>query len=594
MVTHPAARAAVALEKSDRRRLKALIAVVLVMAAGEAARLLQLQVFESSRYKDLATAQRYRVAELSTPRGDILDRNGKPLAVSVTARTVVANPSAIADKERTALELSRLLELPYDEVLGRISGDSKFAYVARKVDDSKAELVEVAQIPGVVLVEETRRRYPAGSLAASVLGFVGTDNQGLEGLELGAEDLLAGRPGTFAVEKDPEGRPIPQAEYHFEPPVPGADLVLTIDSDIQYKAEVLLAQAVDRYGAKGGSILVMEVGTGEILAMANSPTFDPNEFWKAETEARKNRLTADVFEPGSTNKLITAAAAIEEGVISRDERIGVPNRYRIADAEFKDAEDHPPVSWTLRDIVVHSSNIGTIKVAQRLGPDKLDAYLRAFGYGSPTGVPIPGEARGILLPVDRWWATSIGTVPIGQGIAVTGLQLAQVYATIANDGVRVQPRLVRGRVLDRHAMTVEELAPTAQPVRVVSPDTARELREILGGVVAEGTGKRATVPGHQVAGKTGTARKPSEAGGYLDKYVASFIGFAPVKQPRFVVAVILDEPTPYYGGLSAAPVFSEMMGFVLRQRNVSPSGDQREFARGSRTTTLEDATQVSR
>ncbi len=594
VVTHPAARTAVALEKSDRRRLKALLALAFLMAAGEAARLVQLQVLETSRYKDLATAQRFRVAELSTPRGDILDRNGKPLAVSVAARTVVANPSAIADKERTALELSRLLELPYEEVLSRISGDSKFAYVARKVDDSKAELVEAAQIPGVVLVEETRRRYPGGSLAASVLGFVGTDNQGLEGLELGAEDLLAGRPGTFAVEQDPQGRPIPQAEYHFEPPVPGADLVLTIDSDIQYKAETLLAQAVDRYGAKGGSVLVMEVGTGEILAMANSPTFDPNEFWKSETAARKNRLTADVFEPGSTNKVITAAAAIEEGVVSRDERIGVPNRYRIADAEFKDAEDHPPVSWTLRDIVVHSSNIGTIKVAQRLGPEKLDAYLRAFGYGSPTGVPIPGEARGILLPVDKWWATSIGTVPIGQGIAVTGLQLAQVYATIANDGVRVQPRLVRGRVLVRHAMTVEELAPTAQPVRVVSPDTARELREILAGVVAEGTGKKAAVPGHQVAGKTGTARKPSEAGGYLDKYVASFIGFAPVKQPRFVVAVILDEPTPYYGGLSAAPVFSDMMGFVLRQRNVSPSGDQREFARGSRTTTLEDTTQVSR
>jgi cell division protein FtsI/penicillin-binding protein 2 len=586
---HPALRALEKIDKSDRRRLKALLAVILVMAAAEIARLVQLQGLEGGRFRNLATQQRYRVAQLSTPRGDIVDRNGKPLAISVPAKTVVANPSAIADKEKVALELSRILGAPYQEVLERISGDGKFVYVARKIDESTADRVAASRLEGITLVEEPTRRYPGGSLAAPVLGFVGTDNLGLEGLELGVQELLAGRPGSFAVEQDPQGRPIPQAEYHFEPPVPGSDVMITIDSEVQYRAEALLGAAVERYKAKGGSILVMEVGTGDILAMANLPTFDPNEFWKSQPEGRRNRLAADVFEPGSTNKVITAAAALEEHAVGQDERIGIPNRYRIADAEFKDAEDHPPVSWTVRDIVVHSSNIGTIKVAQRLGPEKLDKYLRAFGYGRPTGIPVPGEAQGILLPVEKWWSTSIGTVPIGQGIAVTGLQLAQVYATVANDGIRVTPRLVKGKVVDRKNMTVEELAPTASPVRVISPETAQQLREILAGVVAEGTGKRAAVVGHQVAGKTGTARKPSETGGYLDQYVASFVGFAPVDEPRFVVAVILDEPVPYYGGLSSAPVFSEIMGFVLKHYNVAPSGDQKAFARGSSTSSLEDS-----
>ena len=593
VVEHPALSAAKAADKAGRRRIGGLLAVILLVAASEVARLVQLQGIQGARFKELATAQRFRVAQLSTPRGDILDCNGKSLAISVKAMTVVANPSAIADKEKVASTLSGILELPFHEVLARISGDSKFAYVARKIDYSRAEKIRAASLDGITLVEESTRRYPGGSLAASVLGFVGTDNQGLEGLEKGAEQLLAGIPGSFAVEQDPQGRPIPQAEYHFEPPVAGSDVMLTIDSDVQYRAESFLASAVERYKAKGGSILVMEADPGEILAMANLPTFDPNEFWKADGWSRRNRLTADVFEPGSTNKVITAAAALEEHAISLDEKIGVPNRYRIADAEFKDAEEHPPVSWTVRDIVVHSSNIGTIKIAQRLGAQTLDKYLRAFGYGTPTGLPIPGEAKGIVLPADKWWATSIGTIPIGQGIAVTGVQLAQVYATIANDGVRVSPRLLKARVIDPEGMKVEELAPTTASVRVVSPETAKELREILAGVVAEGTGKRAAVAGYQVAGKTGTARKPSESGGYLDRYVASFIGFAPVERPKFVVAVVLDEPVPYYGGLSAAPVFSDVMGFVLRHYDIPPSGDQSAFAKGSRTETLEDSVTAS-
>lgn len=589
VLLHPAAAEALRIERQDRRRLGALLVVVALLAVTEGLRLVQLQVLGHDKYVEIARSQRLRVTSVATPRGDFLDRAGKPLAISVPSGTVVANPQSIADKPEVARRLAEALALPYDLVLERISSDAKFAYVARQIDESVAQNVERLGIPGITVVEETRRFYPGRSLAANLLGFVGTDNQGLDGLEVGLEELVAGKPGVFEVEQDPLGRPIPQAEYRFEPPYPGADVVLTIDSEIQYRAEKFLAEAVEAYRAKGGSILVLEVGTGEILAMANVPTFDPNEFWKASPETRRNRLAVDVFEPGSTNKVITAAAALEEGKATLDERIGVPNRYRIADAVFKDAEDHPPLSWTVRDIVVHSSNIGTIRIAQRLGPQTLDRYLRAFGYGERAGIGIPGEASGILLPPDKWWSTSIGTIPIGQGIAVTGVQLAQVYATIANGGVRVPLKIVRGIVRDRSNPRLEEVQSQARPVRVVSNQTADAVADMLGGVVAEGTGKRAAVPGHQVAGKTGTARKPSESGGYVDKYVASFVGFAPLKHPRFVVAVVLDEPTPYYGGLSAAPLFSRIMGFVLAHEGVPPSGDQREFAKGSGPSSLEDA-----
>lgn len=552
--------------------------MVFVLVLGtEVVRLVQLQGLSSSKYRSLAQNQRLRSEKLSTPRGDILDRDGRPLAVSVARKTVIADPTMIDDPQAVANLLAGALKIDSRDLLPKLVGDRRFSYVARQIEDDAAARVSELKLKGITMVSEAKRYYPGGTFAANLLGFVGTDNEGLAGVEQQSQQTLAGVPGAFLVEQDPEGRPIPQAEYSYEPPVPGRDVFLTIDSEIQYQAERILADAVAQYKAKGGAILVMDAKSGEILAAANNPTFDPNEYWKSDPQARKNRIATDAYEPGSTNKVITAAGALEENVVNLDEKIGIPNRYKVADGEFKDAEDHPAVAWNLRNIIVHSSNIGAIKVAQRLGSQREDKYLRAFGYGKPTGSGFPGESPGLILPVDKWSGTSIATIPIGQGIAVTGIQLAQVYSTVANDGLWVTPKLVAGPKSETGALDAD---PATVGRRVISPQTAQTLREMLGGVVAEGTGREAAVPGHQVGGKTGTARKPSENGGYTDAYVGSFVGFAPVESPRVVAAVILDEPTPYFGGLSAAPTFSKLMTFVLHHLNVPPSGNQADLAQG--------------
>lgn len=585
---HPAGARRAERQALERRRIGIIFLVFVIGLGLEAVRLVQLQGISGGHYKQLAQNQRLKSQKLSTPRGDLLDRDGRPLAISVQRKTVVADPAMISDPEKTANLLSGALRTDPRDIYPKLVGDGRFSYVARRLDDELAAKVAALGLKGITLVDEPKRHYPGGTFAANLLGFVGTDNEGLAGIEQQAQQILAGTPGAFVVEQDPAGRPIPQAEQRYEPPIPGRDVFLTIDSEIQYRAEKVLADAVVQYKAKGGAIIVIDVKTGEILAAANNPTFDPNQYWIADAEARKNRIATDAFEPGSTNKVITAAAAIEERAIDLNERIGIPNRYRVADAEFKDAEDHPAVAWNLRDIIVHSSNIGTIKIAQRLGPETVDRYMRAFGFGQKTESGFPGESAGLLLPVDKWWGTSIATVPIGQGIAVTGLQMTQVFATIANDGVYVAPRLVAG-YRGPDGEKVEEGAPLGR--RVTSAETAATLRQMLAGVVAEGTGRNAQVAGHQVAGKTGTARKPSESGGYADSYVASFIGFAPVEKPRVAVAVILDEPTPYFGGQSAAPAWSRLVSFVLPHLQVPPSGEQKVFGeRQPRAVVAEDTT----
>ncbi|RIK10823.1 MAG: hypothetical protein DCC49_02550 [Acidobacteria bacterium] len=585
---HPAGRQHGNRRALERRRIGIIFMVFVIGLGLEVVRLVQLQGLSGGHYRELAQNQRLRSEKLSTPRGDVLDRDGRPLAISVQRKTIVADPSLITDPETTANLLSGALRVDPREVLPKVSGKGRFSYVVRRIDDEQAAKVAALDLKGIMLVDEAKRHYPGGQFASNLLGFVGTDNEGLAGIEQQAQQTLAGTPGAFVVEQDPAGRPIPQAEQRYEPPIPGRDVYLTIDSEIQYRAEKILAEAVDQYKAKGGAIIVIDVKTGEILAAANNPTFDPNRYWDADPEARKNRIATDAFEPGSTNKVITAAAALEERAVSLDEKIGIPNRYKVADSEFKDAEDHPAVSWNLRNIIVHSSNIGTIRIAQRLGPETVDKYMRAFGFGQTTESGFPGESPGLLLPVEKWWGTSIATVPIGQGIAVTGLQMTQVFSTIANDGVYVTPRLVAGSE-GPDGRREADAAPIGR--RVTSAETASTIRQMLAGVVAEGTGRNAQVAGHQVAGKTGTARKPSETGGYTDAYVASFIGFAPVESPRIAAAVILDEPTPYFGGHSAAPTWSRLVSFVLPHLGVPPSGEQNVFAEGPvRAVVAEDTT----
>jgi cell division protein FtsI (penicillin-binding protein 3) len=357
-----------------------------------------------------------------------------------------------------------------------------------------------------------------------------------------------------------------------EPALAGSDVVLTIDRQIQAAAERALAAAVERYHALGGSAVVLDVDTGEILAMASVPTLDPARTGEADPYVRRNRVLTDVFEPGSVNKVITAAAALEEGMVTPGQVFTVPDRYQVGDKTFSDAHAHPTEPMTFSEIIGQSSNIGTIQVAEQVGPDLLYEYLRKFGYGAPSGTGFPGESGGLLPAPDTWWDTSLPTISIGQGVAATLLQVASVFETVASGGEWIEPSLVQGTVgPDGQLVDVDE----PQRRRVVSQTTAEQINQMLVGVVEgeQGTGRLAAVPGYHVGGKTGTARKPSKtARGYEEgAYIASFAGFGPVEDPALVTAVMLDEPTPIYGGTTAAPVFSEIMSFALRHRRVPPS-----------------------
>jgi cell division protein FtsI (penicillin-binding protein 3) len=549
-------------------RLLALLAGLVLAFVSVGGRLVVLQLRDAQQYEALAHDQRVHVLKLPATRGSILDRAGRVMALSLPAAAIYADPKLVREPALTASRLAKILDLRPRRVQRMLSAAGRFVYLARRVDLEIARRIERLRLPGIGLLDESKRHYPAGGLGSQVVGFVGVDDVGLAGLELEYEDLLAGRAGEMVVEQDPAGRPIPQGERKMVPPLPGADLVLTLDRDLQYQAQRALAAAVQANQARGGSVVIMDPSSGQILAMATYPWFDANRFSDAAPELIRNRAVTDVYEPGSVNKVITAAAALEEGIIHLREMLRVPDNYVLGDKVFHDAHGHPVERMTLADVIAKSSNIGTIMVADRLGKNRLDSYLRRFGFGEETGLRFPGEADGILLDAEDWWITSMGTIPIGQGIAVTPLQMLSVYATLANDGVRVEPTLVRGHV-EPGGRFVRNAAPARH--RVVSARTARTLARMLALAVHQGTGGAAEIPGYWVAGKTGTARKPLEnALGYSDRYVASFIGFTPASHPRIVVAAILDEPVTVYGGIAAAPLFREVTRFALAHLQVAP------------------------
>ncbi|HJP67173.1 MAG TPA: penicillin-binding protein 2 [Actinomycetota bacterium] len=557
-------------------RLVALFVIMALGLSGILVRLVVLQVNEASAYETLALDQRVRDIPLPASRGTIFDRNGQELAMSLPAKAVFADPAIVDNPSSEARVVASMLGLDRPSVQAKLSTKAtdtgrpiRFVYLARGVSVPTARALERKQLPGIGFQDESRRYYPAGALAPQVLGFVGVDGTGLAGLESQYESKLAGRPGREVVEEGLDGTFIPQGTSHDVPPVAGGELMLTIDKDIQYRAQVSLAHAVKDNGAKGGTLIAMDPRTGDILAMATYPWFDPNRFAEADPDRLRNRAVTDMYEPGSANKVITAAAALEEGVIRPTDRLEVPDRLQVSNKLFHDAHEHPTEQMTLGDILAYSSNIGAIKVAERLGRDRLSAYLHRFGFGHVTGLGFPGEARGLLAPPDQWWGTSMGTIPIGQGIAVTPLQMASVYATVANGGVWIEPRLVRAIVGPNGRERDVASSPTR---RVVSAETAGQLVRMLAYGVEVGTGTEAQIPGYWVAGKTGTARKPlTGALGYSDHYVASFIGFTPATRPALVVAVVLDEPETVFGGVAAAPLFRDVARFALAKLRVAPA-----------------------
>ena len=554
------------------RRLVALLGAALVAFLAIAGRLLVLQVLDAGSLDQAAARQRLHTIELPAGRGRIFDRNGDDLALSVPARTVYAQPRLVRDRAATARRLAPLLGRSRQRLAGLLASRTPWVYLARKLPAARGDAVAHLRLPGIGVLGDTARRYPSGRVAGQVLGFVGDDGAGLAGVEQQYDVLLRGHPGQLLLEEDPHGRPIPQGQRSLEPAEPGSDVVLTIDQDLQYVAEGALARAVKQFHAKGGSVVAMAPATGEVLAMANTPGFDPNHFAGSKPEARKNRAVTDVYEPGSTNKTITAAAALQAGTVTPETEVTVPGALDLCPGvkTFHDSHPHGTETLSFADVVAQSSNIGTIQVARQLGAERLARAELDFGYGRRTGIDLPGESPGILTPLRDWRCTDLGVNAIGQGVAVTVVQMASVYATVANRGVLQPPTLLRGTVDARGRFRPAQRPPGR---RVLSEKTARTLGGILQGVVRQGgTGTLAALDDWSVAGKTGTARKPNpNARGYLPgAYVASFIGFAPATRPAVVVAVVLDQPTPIFGGVVAAPVFKEVAGDALRRLGVLP------------------------
>ena len=555
------------MRRPPARRLVVLFACMLLAFGGVVVRLGVLEVRQSGALLALGDAQRMRDLALPATRGEILDRSGTPLAMTLDARDVYANPSQVADPRDEAAQIAPILGSDRARVRSALRSSGTFVYLARQIDPTVADRLEALHLAGIGFQASSRRYYPNGPLGGQVLGFVGVDGTGLDGLESEYESALAGTPGTQRMEVSAQGQAIAGGLDVLVPAQPGGDLVLTIDRQIQFQAQAYLKLAVEANHAKGGTIVVMDPKTGDIYAMASYPWFNPNDFASADPQARLNGAVTSAWEPGSVNKVITAAAALETGAVSPTQRFRVPWTRTIDGYTIHDAEQHPTEAMTIGDIIAHSSNIGASILADRIGTAGMQQYFARFGYGQKTGVGFPGEASG-LMPANPWQHITRATASFGSGVAVTPLQMAAVYATVANGGVWVQPRLVLG-TRDTHG-TFHPSAPPATR-RVLQPATADLLTRMLAYVVADGTGQNAEIPGYQVAGKTGTSKKVDAKGRYANRYVASFIGFLPAGSPRVVVAAIIDEPSTVYGGIAAAPLFQEVARYAIQRLGIEPA-----------------------
>jgi cell division protein FtsI (penicillin-binding protein 3) len=527
-------------------------------------RLTYVQALRSEGYAEEGRRQRVRKIELPARRGGIYDRKGGELAVSIPARTVYANPRQVNDPAATARALARLLDRHAWQVEADLRKDRSFVYLARRIGVVTARKIAALRLSGIGILNEPRRLYTGGSLAAGVIGFIGTDQRGLAGLEYGYEELLGGRPGYRILEQDPQGRRIPQGQFREVPPQPGSDVVLTLDPDLQLAAEDALQRGVERTHAKGGTLVALDPRTGEILAMASNPSYDPNLIGSIHPDATRNKVVTDAFEPGSVNKVVTAAAVLNEKLLGPTQQMWIPYQMKIGDKVFK--EKRGARSLDLRGILAQSSNLGTIRLAQMLGPRRLESYFHHFGYGRGTGLGFPGESAGNIPATERW-VTSLPTMAIGQGLSVTTMQLAQVYATVANDGLLVDPRLVSSWI---DATGEVHKLQEARKRRIIPAEVAQTLRDLLTSVVTEGTGVQAAVPGYTISGKTGTASKLIEGIGYRG-YMASFFGMFPARSPQLVIGVVMDSPTDgNEGGIAAAPVFADVAKEAVRILRIHP------------------------
>jgi len=553
---------------STNRRIVLLAAAFVTILGIALARAFWLQVVNGNAYAAMAVRQHRETVVVPAARGTIFDRNGEPLAIGERTTTVYANPRQVDQPKRLTLAAAEALDLQpaavYPSLIDRSRG---FVYIARKVDPLKAAELEKLGFAGLGFYPEELRTYPQGPVASQVLGYAGLDNKGLEGLERSLEKIIAGKPGSQTVVKDPFGRALDVVST--QPETPGRNVRLTIDHQVQANAEAVLTETVRQFGARAASAIVMDPHTGAVLAMATAPGFNANRFPTTRADRRRNRAVTDTYEPGSTFKLVTVSAGLQEGIVRPSSAFSLPPTLRVADRVIGESHSRGTERMTVREIVERSSNIGTITIAQRLGEGRLANWIEKFGFGQPTGIDFPGESSGFALPLEQWSGSTIGTVPIGHGIAVTPIQMARAYAAIANGGVLVQPHLVD--LLD--GMPYEQ----KRGVRIVSKDVSTQMLSMLRGVVIEGTGTEAAIPGYTVAGKTGTAAKIDPDGRYSHtRYVASFVGLVPATKPRLVIMVMVDEPSgSIYGGTVAAPAFKQIARFNLQHLEVPPDAPRR-------------------
>lgn len=554
---------------SHRTRVLIVAAGLALAFSGVVGRLAWLQIVEGAGLAQIAQRQYSRTVVLHAQRGPIVDRHGAALASSSPAESLFAHPRAVGDPERLAARLAPLVDVPEAALAGALSSSKSFVWLRRKLPPATAAAVKALGEPGLGFLPEPLRFYPHRELAAHVLGFEGVDG-GLEGVERTWEDILGGTPGKAIVGLDGLGREV-TAQRVLSPPAPGFGVRLTLDKTIQYLAERELDAAFRRTRARAAMAVIMEPRTGDVLALAVRPTFNPNTFLDAPApESWRNRAITDPFEPGSTFKVILAAAALEEGVVRADDRIyAEQGSITLASTTIHDWKKY---GWlTFGEVLEHSSNVGAIKVGLALGRERFYRYITAFGFGAATGIGLAGESRGLLREPRRWSSLSLPTMSIGQEMSATALQMATAFAAIANGGTLMRPRLVQA-IVDARGREVRRFEPTAVR-QVVSPPTARTLGRLLTRVVVSGTGRHAAIPGYEVAGKTGTAQKLDPATRRYSRRpgVLSFAGFVPADEPRLVMFVMLDEPeTEQWGSEAAAPVFAAIGREVLRYLEVPP------------------------
>jgi cell division protein FtsI/penicillin-binding protein 2 len=563
--------------KAANRRIRLLLAVFVLLFGVAFLRAAWLQGVRAASFGRLASSQHSEDVVLPAARGTIYDRGGVQLAIGEQAQTVYADPRQVTDPMGEARTVARIMRLDANQVYRSLSDRTRgFVYIARKADSALAAKLVRKDLPGLGFYPEERRFYPQFSLAPQVIGYAGVDNHGLAGLELSLDRQLAGKPGRERIVKDASGQAIDTVVS--SPERDGEDVYLTLDHTIQANAQAVLRETVQRWQAKSATAIVLDPATGAVRAMAVAPGFDANRYPETWRPLERNRAVTDTYEPGSTFKLVTVAGALSERLVSPSTRFTLPYQIQVADRTIHDAEVRGTETMSVAQILSKSSNVGAITLAEQLGRHRLVHWISRFGFGKPTGIDFPGESPGIVLPEDRWSGSSIGNIPIGQGIAVTPIQMASAYAAIANRGLWVKPRLVDH---------VGDGRPLRSPRRrVVSRWVATQLMGMLKNVVAEGTGTLAAVPGYQVAGKTGTAAKPDPQGGYsTSRYVASFVGIVPASRPRLVILVSVDEPRgAIWGGVVAAPAFAQIAKFDLQYLDGGVPPDAPSTATSTTTT----------